>query len=267
MVQYDGGILPIEKVLPLRQPQKEIDMSDILYVVMPAYNEEENIESVVKDWYPVLDGKDDASRLVIADSGSTDKTHEHLLKLKETYPKLEIFTDCEKQHGPKVIALYDYAIKQGADFVFQTDSDGQTNPAEFDAFWQLRNDYTGIFGSRSVRGDGKDRAFVEKVVCILLKLFFNVNIPDANAPFRLMKTDSVKKYLYKLPRNYNIPNIMITTYFVHYKEKYKFEEISFKPRQAGTNSINIVKIVKIGFNALGDFYRFKKDMKYTSIKR
>ena len=30
---------------------KEIDMSDILYVVMPAYNEEENIESVVKGVY------------------------------------------------------------------------------------------------------------------------------------------------------------------------------------------------------------------------
>ena len=39
---------------------KEIDMSDILYVVMPAYNEEENIESVVKSWYTVLDGKDEA---------------------------------------------------------------------------------------------------------------------------------------------------------------------------------------------------------------
>ena len=246
---------------------KEIDMSDILYVVMPAYNEEENIESVVKGWYTVLDGKDEASRLVIADSGSTDRTHEYLLKLKETYPKLEIFTDCEKQHGPKVIALYDYAIKQGADFIFQTDSDGQTDPAEFDAFWQIRNDYTGIFGERPVRGDGKDRAFVEKVVCLLLRIFFGVKVPDANAPFRLMRTDSVKKYLYKLPKNYNIPNIMITTYFAHYREKITFKEISFKPRQAGTNSINVVKIVKIGWQALSDFARFKKDMKYTKISK
>jgi len=239
-------------------------MSDILYVVMPAYNEEGNIKNVVNDWYPILEGKDSASRLVIADTGSSDKTHEYLQELQKDHPQLEIFTDCEKQHGPKVIALYDYAIKQGADFVFQTDSDGQTNPAEFDAFWQMRNDYTGIFGSRSVRGDGKDRAFVEKVVCILCRLFFGVKIPDANAPFRLMRTDSVKKYLYKLPTNYNIPNIMITTYFVHYKEKFKFVEISFKPRQAGENSINIPKIVKIGWQALSDFASFRKDMKNTS---
>lgn len=241
-------------------------MSDILYVVLPAYNEEGNIKNVVKDWYPVLEDKNDASRLVIADTGSTDNTHKFLEEMKTEYPKLEIFTDCEKQHGPKVIALYDYAIKQGADYIFQTDSDGQTNPAEFDAFWQLRNEYTGIFGNRTVRGDGNDRAFVEKVVCILCKLFFNVNVPDANAPFRLMHTDAVKKYLYKLPKNYNIPNIMITTYFAHYKEPHLFKEISFKPRQAGENSINIPKIIGIGWQALKDFASFRKDMKYTRVK-
>ena len=36
---------------------------NILYVVMPAYNEEANIESVVREWYQVLDGKDAKSRL------------------------------------------------------------------------------------------------------------------------------------------------------------------------------------------------------------
>lgn len=242
-------------------------MSDILYVVMPAYNEEGNIKNVVNDWYPVIADKNEASRLVIADSGSTDKTHEYLLELQKTHPQLEIFTDCEKQHGPKLIALYDYAIKKGADFVFQTDSDGQTDPAEFDAFWQLRNEHTAIFGERPVRGDGKDRAFVEKVVCLLLRIFFSVKVPDANAPFRLMNTSSLKKYLYKLPENYNIPNIMITTYFARYKENYLFKEISFKPRQAGKNSINIIKIVKIGWQALSDFYGFRKDMKYTKISK
>ena len=93
---------------------------DNLYVVMPAYNEEENIENVVKAWYKVLSGKNPLSKLVVADSGSTDTTHERLLKLKETYPQLEILADTGKQHGPKVIALYDYAIKKGADYVFQT---------------------------------------------------------------------------------------------------------------------------------------------------
>ena len=42
--------------------------NDVLYIVMPAYNEEENIRAVVEDWYTKLEGKNSLSRLVIADS-------------------------------------------------------------------------------------------------------------------------------------------------------------------------------------------------------
>ena len=52
---------------------------DKLYIVMPAYNEEENIESVVREWYSVLIGDD--SRLIVADSGSTDGTHDILVSV------------------------------------------------------------------------------------------------------------------------------------------------------------------------------------------
>lgn len=232
-----------------------------LYIVMPAYNEEENIRDVVMQWYPILEGKGKKSKLVIADSGSQDNTHKILVKLKKEYPQLDILSDTDKQHGPKLIALYDYAIKNGIDYVFQTDSDGQTNPDEFAEFWKLRKKYSAILGNRTVRGDGKSRAFVEKVVCFLLKMYFGVKVPDANAPFRLMKVNVVKKYLYKMDKDYNLPNIMLTTYFKYYDEKVCFKEISFKPRRAGTNSINIKKIVKIGFKAIGDFRNFKKDMK------
>lgn len=235
---------------------------DSLYIVMPAYNEEKNIERVVEEWYPILDDKGENSKLVIADFGSKDSTHEILMKLRKTkYPKLEILENKNQFHGPKVIDLYDYAIRQGADYIFQTDSDGQTNPAEFNEFWKDRKNYVGIFGNRTVRGDGKDRAFVEKTVCFLLKIYFGVKVPDANAPFRLMKTEVVKKYLYRLPSDYNLPNIMMTTYFAYYKENIKFKEISFKPRTAGVNSINMHRIFKIGWKALGDFHRLKKGMK------
>lgn len=232
---------------------------DILYIVMPAYNEETNIEHVIESWYPIIADKEE-SRLVIADSGSTDKTHEILCALKEKYSKLEILENTEKQHGPKLIALYDYAIKRGADYVFQTDSDGQTNPDEFAAFWEIREKYDAIIGKRLTRGDGKTRLFVEHVLCKLLKVIFKVNVPDANAPFRLMKTKLVERYLYRLPSDYNLPNVMLTTYFASFKENIEFISISFKPRQGGVNSINFRKIAKIGLEAIRDFYRFKKDI-------
>ena len=233
---------------------------DTLYVVMPAYNEEENIEEVVSSWYPVLEGKSPESRLVVADAGSKDKTHEILLRMKETMPQIDIISDTGTFHGPKVIALYNYAIANGADYIFQTDSDGQTLPEEFGAFWDMRTAYKGIFGHRKVRGDGKSRAFVEKVVCFLLKLYFHVKVPDANAPFRLMNVQTVAKYIGRLDKDYNLPNIMMTTYFAYYKEDMIFKEVTFRPRQGGTNSINIKKIIKIGWKALKDFHNLKKAM-------
>ena len=235
---------------------------DNLYIVMPAYNEEDNIEVVIKQWYPILEGKGEGSRLVIADSGCNDRTHEIIEKLRHNgYPKLRTFSKGDKQHGPKVLNLYRYAIHNGADWIFQTDSDGQTNPAEFEEFWSVHDYYDVVLGYRPVRGDGKDRKFVENVVCLIVRLFFGVKVKDANAPFRLMRSQTVDKYIGRFPKNYNIPNIIFTTYFVHYKEKVLFIPITFKPRQGGKNSINIKSIIKIGIRALGDFAFFRRGMK------
>lgn len=236
---------------------------DKLYILIPAYNESDNIENAVKDWHKVVEkhNGNGESKLVIINDGSKDNTYEILLKLKEKYPYLEPLTKPNGGHGATVLFGYRYAIKNGADYIFQTDSDGQTNPDEFEEFWNNRNDYSAILGNRVVRGDGADRKFVENTVCFLLKLIFGVKVKDANAPFRLMRAEVVDKYIGKLPETFNIPNIMFTTYFVHYNEKVKFIPITFKPRQGGTNSINIKKIIKIGWQAVKDFSKLKKDMK------
>lgn len=239
----------------------EVNCEDVLYIVIPAYNEEQNIRSVVEQWYPVLENGSIDSRIVIADKGSSDRTHDILEKLIENgYDRLELLDNEYKQHGPKVIALYKYAIDKGADYIFQTDSDGQTNPDEFFEFWNNRKEYDVILGNRADRKDGKDRAFVEFVVCLLLKIIFGVKVPDANAPFRLMKSSVVAKYINRFSDDFNIPNIVLTAFFANYGEKMLFRKISFKPRQAGINSINIPRIIAIGWKALGDFYRFKKNM-------
>ncbi len=65
-----------------------------------------------------------------------------------------------KSIGAKVIALYNYALSRGADYIFQTDSDGQTNEDEFEAFWDMRDEFDVILGYRYIRGDGKSRAFM-----------------------------------------------------------------------------------------------------------
>ena len=240
-------------------------MKESLYIVLPAYNEEGNIETVVRSWYSVLEGKDESSRMLVADGGSSDRTHEILTRLKEEFPKLAVLSETGKSHGEKLMFLYGYGISHGATWIFQTDSDGQTDPAEFKAFWDMRAEYDGIFGNRTARRDGMLRGLVEKAVCLLLRLYFGVEVPDANAPFRLMRADAVKKYISRMPPGYNLPNIMLTAYFSFYGEKCAFRPISFRPRQSGKNSVNIPRIMGIGWKALGDFRRFRTDMKKQSV--
>ncbi len=237
-----------------------VSLSNVLYIVMPAYNEEENIRGVIQEWYPKLSLGDEGSKLIVADSGSTDSTHRILVELQDEYPDLVILPDTLKQHGPKLIAMYRYAIMAGADYIFQTDSDGQTDPAEFDRFWKLRTRYEAVLGYRAVRGDGRMRKRVEQIVCMLLKLYFGVGVPDSNAPFRLMKASLLERYVSRFTEDYNLPNIMLTTFFAYYHEQIIFRKVTFKERTAGSSSINLKKLIVIGVKALSDFREFKRGM-------
>lgn len=234
-----------------------------LYIIIPAYNEEKNIERCIQSWYPIVEkyNGNGESRLVIIDDGSKDNTFQIMKKMEMDRPLFIPLTKRNSGHGPTVLYGYRYAIEKGADYIFQTDSDGQTDPAEFHAFWKEIGQYEAIIGKRVERGDGKDRKFVENTVCVLLRMIFGVKVEDANAPFRLMRTELVNKYISRMPDDFNIPNIMFTTYFIYYSHMVKFVPITFKPRQGGKNSINFKKIVKIGWKAIGDFLSMRKDMK------
>ena len=117
-----------------------------------------------------------------------------------------------------------------------------------------------MIGYRTERGDGKNRVFVEKVICLLLRIIFGIKVTDANAPFRLMRSGLLKKYIAKLPKDFNLPNIMLTTYYVYFRDRVLFLPISFSSRKAGKNSINPKRIIKIGWTAVGDFYRLRRDI-------
>ena len=49
---------------------------DILYIVIPAYNEAANIKMVIEEWYPIVEkyNGNGNSRLLVIDDGSKDET-------------------------------------------------------------------------------------------------------------------------------------------------------------------------------------------------
>ncbi len=241
-------------------------MMDTLFIVMPAYNEEGCIENTVREWYPKLSLGSEDSRLVIADCGSTDTTHEILLNLQKELPKLAILENTDKQHGPKLKALYDYAVSEGADYVFQTDSDGQTFPDELDAFWEMREKFDMVLGYRKERKDGEGRKFVEVVLCKMLRFYFGVKLLDSNAPFRLMNARSLKDVMSYIPSDFFLTNAVGSALYLKLGYTLEYREITFGTRLTGKTSINPVKIFKVGLKAIGDFGKIKKNYKARNGK-
>ncbi len=233
---------------------------DKLYIVVPTYNEQENIKDVVSGWYSVLEYADESSKLVIIDDGSRDATFEVLTSLKADFENLVVITKQNEGHGATVLFGYNYALENDADYIFQTDSDGQTNPEEFLDFWEKRKDFSVIIGDRVRREDGLSRVFVTNVLRIVVFLIFGVYVTDANTPFRLMSNEVLSKYIVKVPNKFNLSNVLLSLLFVKNKEKVLFLPITFKQRQGGVNSINFKKICKIGAQAVKDFREIKKTL-------
>ena len=226
---------------------------DKLYVIIPAYNEEDNIDLLIRDWYPLVEKIGNDSRLVIIDDGSIDSTYSKILEYSENLNMLEAISKKNGGHGATILYGYKYAIEKGADFVFQTDSDGQTLPSEFWQLWEERNNYNMLIGNRKNRKDGLSRIMVTKALKLVIRIYFKENIVDANTPFRLMDTSTLNNYIDLIPEDYNLSNILLTVIYSKKKIKIKFFPITFNPRQAGVNSINMKKIFNIAKQAIKDF--------------
>ncbi len=234
-----------------------------LYIVMPAYNEEEALPSVIEEWYAVIEKHpgEGKSRLVIVNDGSRDHTLEAARGMMKGRPQLEVLDKENSGHGATLLYAYKHALERGADFIFQTDSDGQTRPSEFEAFWQKRHEKRAVIGYRNHREDGFSRLVVTKVLKLVLWLIFGLSVTDANTPFRLMERQLLAEYLPDVPKDFNLSNVMLTVLFLYNKEPVEFIPITFRPRQGGKNSINLPRICRIGLKAVQDFRTIKKGLR------
>lgn len=225
-----------------------------LYVVMPAYNEAENLEAVLAGWYPVVERTGPESRLVVVDDGSTDGTPALLRRLQAQRPQLNVLSKANGGHGPAIRLGYQYALEQGAAYIFQTDSDGQTDPEEFWPVWEARDRWDIQIGWRRHRADGWSRRGVTRVLRLVILLCCRVRLPDANAPFRLMRAGALAQALPNIPENCPLTNVWLSILLARRGGRVRFCPISFRPRQGGVNSLNLRRIVPIGLRAVGELW-------------
>ena len=86
---------------------------DKLYIVIPAYNEEEMITTVIDQWHQVAVSVGPESRLVVIDDGSKDHTYEIIKNCEKKYPQLIALTKENEGHGATIRYGYKYASSRG----------------------------------------------------------------------------------------------------------------------------------------------------------
>ena len=200
------------------------------------------------------------SRLVIVNDGSKDSTLSLVQQAAIIRSRLVPLDKENGGHGAAVLFGYQYALEHGADYVFQTDSDGQTLPEEFQAFWEQRQDYDLIIGHRKGRQDGLSRVVVTKTLKAVIAACFGVSVRDANTPYRLMSAQTLRENIQLIPDGFNLSNVILTVVYTKKKMRILYIPITFQPRQGGVNSINLPKICKIGAKALSDFRKINREI-------
>ncbi len=239
-----------------------------IYFVMPAFNEEDNIQQTIEQWYDVVkkvnEMPDCNAKLVIANDGSTDDTYNKMtaIKAERQLTLLEIKNKPNEGHGQTLLFLYNYALGQEADYVFQTDSDGQTDPKEFWTMMNLRHDYDIQIGNRSHRKDGAGRIIVAKTLRLIVWLLLHVWVKDANTPFRLIRGNKLKAIVDIMPPKFFLCNVAIAAISKKWNYRMRFQDISFSPRQKGVNSINLKRIIHIGWSALKEFRKLNNILRH-----
>ena len=85
------------------------------------------------------------------------------------------------------------------------------------------------------------------------------DLKDANVPYRLIKRDALHRALPSVPERFDMQNVALT--FALKRDpsiRWAYVPIKFRARQGGTNSINLRKIIKMGFRMLMQVNRVGK---------
>jgi dolichol-phosphate mannosyltransferase len=228
-----------------------------LAVVMPVYNEEANIRAVVVEWIAALEPLGVGFVVLAVNDGSKDGTADALRRLAAERPGLvEPVEQANAGHGRACRTGYDLAVARGAAWTLQIDSDGQCDPSHFADFWSGRAEVDVIFGVRRSRDDGRMRAAISAVCGAAASLLSGVDLKDANVPYRLIRTETLGRALDRIPRDFDMQNIALTVALKRDRSlRWRYVPIHFRNRQGGTNSINLRRIVAMGWTMLTSLHR------------
>lgn len=162
----------------------------LLSFVLPAYNEEKNIEYTVTSIAEYCDSKQYPYEIIIVDDGSTDGTHQLAHVLAEKNNAITVLKH-GANHGKGAAVRTGMAAARG-DILAFLDADGSTEISELDSFLPcLEQNYDVVIGSRYlrqssiVRRQPPLRVAIGRVGNVLIRLFLLPGIVDTQCGFKV----------------------------------------------------------------------------------
>mgnify|MGYP001170989747 CR=1 FL=1 len=229
----------------------------MITAIIPAYNESACIHDVMASWMQVLYSIDHEYTIIVIDDGSTDDTYDIISSMKDDH--LKAVKNHNAGHGATIYDGYIKALQTGDGYVFQTDSDGQTNPEDFRKAWELSKKHPNsvIIGYRKHRQDGIFRKISTKTLRLAIYALTGEWITDANAPFRIMPSSILRSSLERIPKRPGFTNILLSIVMKKHADMI-FTEIEFGSRKSGKNSVNIGNMFGKSIQAIHEITSLKK---------
>lgn len=153
----------------------------------PAYNEEGNVEAVVRDALATLPTFADAIEVLIVDDGSRDRTPQIADALADADPRVRVVHH-ERNKG------YGGAVRSGLlssrkEFIFFTDGDRQFKLADLPRLLEAIDGVDAVIGYRIKRRDPARRRFTAWVYNRLIRILFGSTIKDVDCAFKLFRRE------------------------------------------------------------------------------
>ncbi|HEY3353050.1 MAG TPA: polyprenol monophosphomannose synthase [Polyangia bacterium] len=171
-------------------------MADSVLVILPTYNERENLPAIV----PAIQGELPAARLLIIDDGSPDGTGAIADELAAKDARIAVMHRAGKQGlGTAYLAGFRHAIEHGADYVFEMDADFSHDPRSLpDLLRAARAGADLVIGSRYVAGGGTvnwglGRQVISRGGSFYARTVLGIGVHDLTSGFKCFRRSTLER--------------------------------------------------------------------------
>lgn len=166
-------------------------MSFELTIIIPVYNEEDNLDRVHQEMKQFLSISKKKTKILFVNDGSKDNSQNLIEKICKDNEEFT-FISFEKNAGLSA------AIKAGFDYtdtpwVGYIDADLQTAPEDFNILMEYTGEFDLVTGVRSNRKDSFTKNMSSKIANGIRRTFTDDGMDDTGCPLKIIRTDMAKK--------------------------------------------------------------------------